>query len=104
LKKVIENTDWNLVFVIILPIFFILAVKFSVEHIHHSLCLFKFFTGHECLGCGMTRALNSLINLNFSQAYSYNPRVIIVAPLLFIAWLQTLFIAVKRRKYHKNVI
>ena len=84
-----------------LPLLFCFAVKFSVTHIQSSICIFKFITGHDCIGCGMTRALNEILNLNFASAYAYNPRVFIVAPLLVVVWVQTLNIALKEnKKYH----
>ena len=83
---------FNIITILCLPIIFIVTVKFLVLNFSgHSICIFKMLTGHECWGCGMTRAFNELFNLNFNEAYKYNPRIVIVAPLLFFAWLQTLY-------------
>jgi hypothetical protein len=49
-----------------------------------SICLFKNLFGIECFGCGMTRAISSMLHLNFSEAISYNRLVIIVLPAAFI--------------------
>jgi hypothetical protein len=57
----------------------------------HSVCLFKLFTGHECIGCGMTRAVLSVIHFRFEDAFHYNKLVTIVFPLLIYIWLKTLF-------------
>ena len=84
--------NFNIITLLCLPILFIVAVKFKVTNFSdHSICLFKLFTGHNCWGCGMTRAFYELFNLNFLEAYRFNPRIVIVAPLLFYIWLQTLY-------------
>jgi hypothetical protein len=43
-------------------------------------CLFKTYTGLSCLGCGMTRAFQSLIQFDFHAAVAYNPLIIIILP------------------------
>ena len=50
-----------------------------------SVCLIKNITGHECWGCGMTRAFFHLIHGEFTVAYAYNWRIVIVFPLF--AWI-----------------
>lgn len=57
---------------------------------NHSICLFKNLFGHECYGCGITRAVISVIQLNFVEAYQYNRLIIIVFPLLLYVWITTL--------------
>jgi hypothetical protein len=56
----------------------------------HSICLFKNITGHECWGCGMTRAIVSAIHLRFENAFYYNRLFIIVLPLLIYVWIKSL--------------
>jgi len=46
------------------------------------LCLFRRLTGHECLGCGMTRAFFSLLHGQWEEALRYNWRCVIVFPLM----------------------
>ena len=36
-------------------------------------CLFTWLTGYHCWGCGLSRALSSLLQGDFLAAYSYNP-------------------------------
>jgi hypothetical protein len=57
----------------------------------HSICVFKNITGHECWGCGMTRAVLSVIHFRFSDAWTYNKLVIIVLPILVWIWVKTLY-------------
>ncbi|HHT98076.1 MAG TPA: DUF2752 domain-containing protein [Clostridiales bacterium] len=41
-------------------------------------CLFNKITGFYCPGCGMTRAVNSIFNLKFYQAFSFNALIFIM--------------------------
>lgn len=36
-------------------------------------CIFKHFLGVECIGCGMSRAVWSVLRLDFKSAFSYHP-------------------------------
>lgn len=54
----------------------------------HSVCLFRNLFGTECYGCGMTRALFSLLHFDFGAAWGYNRLVVIVAPLLLYIYLK----------------
>ena len=56
----------------------------------HSICLFKNITGHECYGCGMTRAILSAIHFQFANSFQYNKLFLIVLPLLIYIWAKNL--------------
>ncbi len=45
-------------------------------------CLWTTFTGVNCPGCGLTRALILLFQLDFQGAWNMNPMIYIVAPAL----------------------
>lgn len=45
-------------------------------------CIFKNLIGIECFGCGITRALSSILHGNLVAAVSYNKLVVIVFLLL----------------------
>lgn len=47
-------------------------------------CVFNKLTGLYCSGCGMTRAVLSLVNLDFYQAFRYNIFSIIFLPIISI--------------------
>ncbi|HEX8981733.1 MAG TPA: DUF2752 domain-containing protein [Ktedonobacterales bacterium] len=51
-----------------------------------TVCLIRRVTGRPCSGCGMTRALSALAHGHPRSAWRYNPRIVIVAPLLVGAW------------------
>ena len=38
-------------------------------------CLFTLLTGHHCWGCGLSRALRSLLQGDFLAAYSHNSSI-----------------------------
>lgn len=45
-------------------------------------CIFNKITGLYCPGCGMTRAVNSVFNFKFYQAFIFNPLIFIMPPML----------------------
>ena len=49
-------------------------------------CLFKEFLGISCPGCGMSRAVMSVLRLNFDAAFSYHPMVFSL-PILYLYFL-----------------
>ena len=51
-----------------------------------SVCLFD----KECYACGMTRAIQHLIHLDFVIAYQFNKLSVIVFPLLIISYFKEL--------------
>lgn len=51
-----------------------------------TICLYKNITGHNCYGCGLTRAVLSILHLEFSKALMYNKLIIIIFPLLTYIW------------------
>lgn len=54
----------------------------------HTICLFHNLFGTDCYGCGMTRALFSLLHFDFGAAWGYNRLVVIVAPLLLYLYIR----------------
>ena len=80
----------KIILIILLPALFYIAVRSLVEYSPTSICLFKLLTRHDCWGCGITRAFNELFQLNFIKASDYNPRIILIAPLMLWVWITTL--------------
>ncbi len=55
-------------------------------------CPIHYFTGFYCPGCGLTRMIFALINLDFYQAFRYNPLVFtLLIIFLFIKGIEILF-------------
>ena len=55
-----------------------------------TICLVKNIFGVNCFGCGITRAVISGVQLNFTKAFEYNKMVIIVLPMLIYVWFNNL--------------
>ncbi len=55
-----------------------------------TICLYKNITGRKCFGCGITKSIIALTQLNFSKSFYYNNLIIIVGPLLIYAWIKNL--------------
>lgn len=56
-----------------------------------SVCLSILFFNQECYGCGMTKAIQHLIHLEFDIAYGFNRLSFIVLPLLIYLWAKEIF-------------
>ncbi len=52
-----------------------------------SLCLSVLLLDMKCYGCGMTRAIQHLIHLDFAAAYSFNKISFVVFPILVGLWI-----------------
>ncbi len=50
------------------------------------LCISVLLFKQECYACGMTRAAQHLIHLQFEDALYYNPLIFIVFPILAFVW------------------
>jgi hypothetical protein len=57
---------------------------------HGTICLFKNIFGIECWGCGITRAVVSVVQFEFKRAIEYNWKVVIVFPILCWIWFNYL--------------
>ena len=61
-----------------------------------SVCLSVLLFDQTCYGCGMTRAIQHIIHLDFEAAYVFNKISFIVFPLLTVVWFGEV-----RRTYRK---
>ena len=55
-------------------------------------------TGFRCVGCGGTRAIESLLHGQIGQAVYYNPLVVLMAAVLLSMWIW-LLVGCLRREY-----
>lgn len=60
-----------------------------------TLCIYKNITGRDCWGCGTSRAIVSILNFEFKQAYEFNKGILVVFPLLVYLWFKRLIINIK---------
>lgn len=63
-----------------------------------AVCLSVVLFDTECYGCGMTRAIQHLIHLDFEQALFYNKLSFIVFPLFVFLIISDLFKFLKEFK------
>lgn len=61
-----------------------------------SICLSIFLFDRECYGCGMTRAIQHIMHLDFYQAYIQNKLSFLVFPILALAWFSQVSAAYKK--------
>ena len=69
-------------------------------------CPIRHFLGIYCPGCGITRMFVSMIELNFYQAFRYNPLVFIylIVFILYIILKFTIKKIFKKNLYIPNII
>ena len=61
-------------------------------------CVFHELTGLYCPGCGTTRMINSLIRLDFYQAFRYNQMVFILIPIFTLYLIDFIYKSIKNKK------
>lgn len=87
----------------ILTFTFICLAIIPTDFIGHylTICIFKNLFGKECLGCGMIRAISSILHGNLVPAISYNKLVVIFFPILcliLIGNMVSIFLSFKRNR------
>ena len=82
----------NRLYLIILILIPFILLILPADHFDHgnSICFSVILLDSECYACGMTRAIQHLIHLDFSIAYDYNKLSIIVFPVLILAYYKEL--------------
>lgn len=87
---------WRAIAVALLPLALYFIPRESFMTHTHTLCLVHNLTGEECWGCGMSRALMSLLYLDFESAWAYHRGVVVVAPILLWLWVKWIYRLVKQ--------
>lgn len=64
-------------------------------------CPFHELFGWDCPGCGGTRMAVSILELDFYQAFRYNPFVFVTAPILAIVYVWQYIVYVKENRLLK---
>ena len=59
-----------------------LNIFFGLDY--HIPCLWKYFFGFECSGCGITSSVIQILKGNFQLAWEINKLTFLVFPLLFL--------------------
>ena len=89
-----------IVILLLLSTLVFLIIYKRINNIYHIgiPCIFHKITGLYCPGCGMTRAIFSLLNLDIKQAIKYNLLVIIVIPFIIIYIINYAYIWINNLK------
>ena len=64
-------------------------------------CPFKEIFNWDCPGCGGTRMAVALLNLDFYQAFRYNPFVFVTIPIIAIVYVWQVIVYVKDNRLLK---
>ena len=86
-----------LVFLYIVFPIVLFMVPLDWLHKQPTICLVKNIFGVNCFGCGITKAVISGVQLNFTKAFEYNKMVIIVLPMLMYVWFNHLKLLVQKK-------
>lgn len=81
-KRILKRIKQLLFIVVILVILVFIYRFLALEYNFFIPCLFYEFTNFYCPGCGITRLLFALFDLNFYQAFRYNPLLFIFLPFI----------------------
>lgn len=80
-KKRLRQMLLLTVAIAVIALLLILAVRGGV----HMPCVLYELTGFRCPGCGNTRAVMALVNLDLRRAFSYN--LLFLPELFYIGWV-----------------
>jgi len=61
-------------------------------------CLFKSMLGCECPGCGITRGIKSILNLNIDTSLKYHKLSIFVLLIIIYLSLKEIYLRIKKNK------
>jgi hypothetical protein len=62
-------------------------------------CPFYHYFGYYCFLCGATRSTWALIDMQFQQAFLYNPMYFLMLPYLIIKYIQITYDYIKNNKF-----
>ena len=88
--------NFKKIMILVMGILFLLIYKFLNEHFGIAIyCPFYILTGFYCPGCGITRMFLSILQLDFYQAFRYNP-------LVFILFVGVILLKILRFNFSKK--
>lgn len=90
INRIIKAITLLATFIIIvyLSIYFLELINFK--------CIYKELFNIYCPGCGFTRMLKSIFELNFYQAFRYNPLFFILIILFIPYFIYKLYVYIKK--------
>ena len=85
---------------IIIPIVLIILPPNFFDN-GQTTCLSVLLFDKPCLGCGMTRAIQHLIHLDFAAAYNFYKISFLVFPILIFFWIKEFLKILKKMEIQK---
>lgn len=77
------------IYTIVMGYFSAAIVLYMLSDIHILIpCLWKAVTGYECPGCGLTTALIALLKMEWAYAWSANPMIYGIVPVVIFLILR----------------
>ncbi len=83
---------------VVAPVLLAAAAMLPSNGLGIRVCLFRILSGLPCPGCGLTRALSSLLHGDWAAAFSYHPFVFAVFPALALISVHGLLPGEARRR------
>lgn len=68
------------------------------------ICLFRFFTGFTCPGCGSTRAMHQILHGHIETAFMLNPLLLLAMPFMLYSFLRYTVIVMRGGVPRQNVL
>lgn len=65
-------------------------------------CIFHVITNLDCPGCGVTRMLFAVLNLEFKLAFHYNFAIMLASPLLLFLSVQAIIYYIKEGVFYTS--
>ena len=85
---------YHLIFILLLIVYFFIYKIINIAFV----CVFHEITGLYCPGCGLTRMIREIFNLNFYQAFRYNPLLFICSPFVLFLYFNYIYSVIVNRK------
>jgi hypothetical protein len=79
-----------IIFLVVVPLLLLLLPE-NYFDTGETICLSQRLFNQECYACGLTRACQHLIHLNFEEAYRYNMLSFLAFPSVSILWATWFF-------------
>ena len=92
-------STFALVLLLILPIG-LLILPYDYFDNKTSYCISSILYQRSCPGCGITRAIQHALHLDFSGAWHYNPLYVIILPILIYLYFLLIGHFISKIKKH----
>lgn len=97
-----ERIKKSIIFIFIITLLLGLFLYLNKQFSFFIPCIFHKLTGLYCPGCGITRMIISIINLNFKKAFEYNQLAFILSPFIMIYAVIYYYNWIQNKQYKIN--